>query len=337
MRKEASIEEWSSLYQISGRIKDLKPWERFWDLDLISIQEADEEDTVFFSILGRGGDCYGIAVYEGFEGLNDLMMLTMQERLNLSIEYTMFSQNNLTCYWGNREELSEEQRNIIKELGYKFRGKNQWLYFLSHKEGYYPYNMDQNEVQRMTHYMNCLEKALEYYENNEIKINFEEANMFCFEYNQKEKTWFGSQKELPFTTFQFWNLILTDEELIEDLRDTQKSIHILEADIVYLGSSVTDKKYERPAHPRLCIVADAKSGVVLKADMVEPEMDANVALVENIIGFIFQYGAPEEIRVSNVLMEAIAEQVCREVGIKLRKVKKLAVIDDFMKKMRMMR
>ena len=40
-------------------------------MDLIGIRYGAEEETIFFSILGRGGDCYGIAVYEGYEGLNE--------------------------------------------------------------------------------------------------------------------------------------------------------------------------------------------------------------------------------------------------------------------------
>ena len=55
MRKEASIQEWKDLYQAATKIKELKPWEHFWDMDLIGIQEGNEEDTVFFSVLGRGG------------------------------------------------------------------------------------------------------------------------------------------------------------------------------------------------------------------------------------------------------------------------------------------
>ena len=58
------------------------------------------------------------------------MMHTMQEQLNMATDYVMFSQNNLTCYWGNREESTNKQRKNIKEMGYKYRGKNQWLYFL---------------------------------------------------------------------------------------------------------------------------------------------------------------------------------------------------------------
>lgn len=127
MRKEATIEQWKELYEAATRIKEMKPQHKFWDLDIIGIREGNEEDTTFYSILGHGGDCYGIVVYEG---LNDFMMLTMQEQLNLATDYVMFSQNNLTCYWGNREESTNKQRKNIKEMGYKYRGKNQWLYFL---------------------------------------------------------------------------------------------------------------------------------------------------------------------------------------------------------------
>lgn len=91
---------------------------------------------MFYSILGKGGDCYCISVYEGYDAFNSFLMLTMQERMNLSVECAMFNQHNFTCYWGNREELSAKQRKIIKTLGYKYRGKNNWLYFMSYEPGY---------------------------------------------------------------------------------------------------------------------------------------------------------------------------------------------------------
>lgn len=69
-------------------------------MDLIGIQKGAEKDTIFFSIMGRGGECYGISVYEGYKGLNDFLMLAMQQDLNLSSEYALFRQKNLTCYWG---------------------------------------------------------------------------------------------------------------------------------------------------------------------------------------------------------------------------------------------
>lgn len=329
MRVEATIEQWKDLYEVTTRIKELKPWEKFWDLDLIGVIKDDDEDAVFYSILGRGNDCYGIAVYEGFEGLNSFLMLTMQQSMNLSTEYTMFSQKNLTCYWGNRDELSDKQRKIIKELGYTYRGKNQWLYFLSFEPGYYPYNMDVDEVLRMTEHMQNLERALKCYEQEIESVDFEHGNMFHIMLDEKNEIISTGEMPLPFTSFQFGNLLITDEELLSNLAKVPKCNVVLEADVSVLGASVTDKKYDRPANPALSLLGDANSGAVIKFEMMEPKEDAIVMLAEILIGFIFQFGAPKEVRVTNVIVEAGLEQICDVCKIKLRRVKRLPGLDEF--------
>ena len=325
-RREADLEEWRALYEAAMRLKEIEPWETFWDMDLITL-EGEWEDEVYVSILGKGGDCYGISVYEGLDGLNDFMILTLAERMNISSEYAMFSQNNLTCYWGNREELTKAQWQTVKDLGYKFRGKNQWLYFMSYRKGYFPYNMDQAEVLRMTGYLRMLADAVEYYRTNEMKVDFEHGKTFFYSCDKEGGT--VEERPLPFTGCRFPVLTLTDGELIGELRASEKCDAVLEADIVYTGAAVMDEEYERPANPCLCLVADACSEMMLKADMTGPEEDAGVTLADAMIDFIFRFGAPKEIRVSNVIVEAILEQICREAGIRLRRVKKLKAIEEF--------
>lgn len=330
MRKEALLEQWKQLYEVATRIKELKPWEKLWDMDLIAVRSGAKEDTVFYSILGRGGDCYGIAVYEGYEGLNSFLMLPMQQSMNLKPEYVMFNQKNLTCYWGNREELTGKQRKLIKDLGYSYRGKNQWLYFLSFEPGYYPYNMDESEVLRMSTYLQDLELALRYYNETDIKVDFEHGNMFLFSFGKDKKTWNFGEAPLPFTSFQFGNLLITDEELLSDLAKAPKCDAVLEADVSVLGVSVADKKYERPGNPALSLMGDANTGTIIKFEMLEPDDDPIVMLAEILIGFIFQFGSPKEIRVSNIIVETGLEQICDVCKIKLRRVKRLRGLDEFM-------
>ncbi len=316
------------------RIKELKPWEKFWDMDLIGIKYEAEEDTVFFSILGRGGDCYGIAVYEGYEGLNSFLMLTMQQSMNLSSEYAMFNQRNLTCYWGNRDELTDKQRKIIKDLGYTYRGKNQLLYFLSFEPGYYPYNLDKEEVVRMGRYLQDLELALQCYDEGNMQVNFEKGNMFLFSFEKDKKAWNFGEAPLPFTAFQFGNLLITDEKLLADMSEVPSGGAVLEADISVLGAAVSDKKYDRPANPALPLLGDAVTGTIIKFEMLEPGDDAMVMLANMLIGFIFQYGIPKEVRVSNVIVEAGLRQICDVCRIKLRRVKRLQGLDSFKRSMR---
>ena len=96
-----------------------------------------------------------------------------------------------------------------------------------------------------------------------------------------------------------------------------------------MGASISDKKYDRPANPALSLLGDANTGTIIKFEMVEPKEDAIVMLAEILIGFIFQFGAPKEVRVSNIIVEAGLEQICNMCGIKLRRVKRLQGLDEF--------
>lgn len=261
-------------------------------------------------------------------------LICLKEEGKAEADYVMYSQHCLTCYWGNREELSQKQRDIIKELGYKFRGKNQWLYFMSYQAGYIPFNMNQNEVKRMTRYLELLCKAFPAYLQNKDSVVFEKEEMFTYMAGRDGKADTWKAEHLPFTTFQFASLTIQDEEVEEKLRQSQKNEMVLEADIPFLGASVADKKYERPANPQLCILAEARSRMIIRAEMTEPDEDAREAMAELIAGFIENVGAPKEIRVSNLILEAVLEDICELAGVKLRRVKSLSCISDFTEQMR---
>jgi hypothetical protein len=52
-------------------------------------------------------------------------------------------------------------------------------------------------------------------------------------------------------------------------------------------------------------------------------------LAKIVIDFIFQYGRPKEIRISNVIVEAGLAQICEVCHIKLRRIKKLPGLEEF--------
>ena len=160
----------------------------------------------------------------------------------------------------------------------------------------------------MTEYLSGFEMARQCYEKLDAPVHFENGDMFLLKYDkEKEICSFGTEP-LPFTAFRFGNLVITDEELLCDLKKAPKIDVILEAEISVLGCSVKDPKYDRPADPPLCVIVEARSGMLLKCEMLEPEKDAVAALAEALVGFILQYGAPKKIRVSNVIVEAGLEQ-----------------------------
>lgn len=153
--------------------------------------------------------------------------------------------------------------------------------------------------------------------------------MYLFKYEKAKEQWAGCAAKLPFTVHQINNLILQDEELMEHLSRIQKNKCILEADIIYLGASIRDKKYERPANPPLCVIGEAMSGMILNADLTDADKDPRETLADHILDFILRRGAPKEIRVANVITEAVLGHICKLAGVKLRRVRRLPALEEF--------
>ena len=96
-----------------------------------------KKEPVFLSAMGRNGECYGIGVYPGYRSIAGYYRLLESPDKAEQIDPLMF-QNCLMCYYGNRDELAPQEREIIKALNLRFRGENNWIYFRSMEEGYTP-------------------------------------------------------------------------------------------------------------------------------------------------------------------------------------------------------
>ena len=128
MATPATLEQWKELYDLAIEITKLKPWNSYWDMDLIAVETKKNEEPNFVSIMGKSGTCTGISVYRGMEGYSDFCQISNDD-YNVPATFVMSDQNCITCYWGNRDEIDDEMYSIIKQLGLRFRGNGNWIYF----------------------------------------------------------------------------------------------------------------------------------------------------------------------------------------------------------------
>ena len=128
MATPATLEQWKELYDLAIEITKLKPWNSYWDMDLIAVETKKNEEPNFVSIMGKSGTCTGISVYRGMEGYSDFCQICNDD-YNVPATFVMSDQNCITCYWGNRDEVDDDMYSIIKQLGLRFRGNGNWIYF----------------------------------------------------------------------------------------------------------------------------------------------------------------------------------------------------------------
>lgn len=311
MRTEAKINDWKRLYEIATEIKELKPWNYFWDMDVIYLKDAD----AYVSILGRNGETYGISVYEGKSNFDGFKIIAAQDKLGIDSRFAMYLQNNLTCYWGDRDELSQKQRNTIKELGYKYRGHNQWLYFMSYKNDYIPFNFDKDEVLRMTKYLELLLCAIKEYVSAMPVIDFAKGNLMCYEAKRNK----FSAKKYDMWDFGFNAVDLSeDEELMSVLKALPKTKTTVEIDIMATFARIDDKAYDRPVNPTICIATDAKSGMILSMKISSPEIDAFMNFANVFVNILFEHGLPKSVCVNNAVLATCIEHVCDILRIEIK-------------------
>jgi len=127
-------EQWIALYEASITFKKQASWEWMTNGHIFGIENPLNGDIGYISILGNGGEAFGLSVYLGTAGAAVLM-----DMLNGEVEEDpLFIQHCLLMALNDREDLYPEERKKIKELGLTFRGKNAWPAFLHYEPGYVP-------------------------------------------------------------------------------------------------------------------------------------------------------------------------------------------------------
>lgn len=177
--KKTVLENWKKLYNLAKEIYSLAPWEYLWDVNLMGIQ-TNPSDLYFCSIMGHGGQCTGIAVYSGLEGLSDFRQLSTENEIQ-SVHYAMGDQDCVTMYVGEQSEVPESQLKIMDELNIRFE-KGQYIYFTSYRKRYYPMDPDEEEISNLVNVYEGLVYAFQQ-DREWFNIKWEEYNMLLVAMN----------------------------------------------------------------------------------------------------------------------------------------------------------
>ncbi len=325
MKNEPTIKQWEKLYEVACNIKIMQPWSALWDTDIITIQLPNRDEPIFISTMGRGGECYGIGVYPGLEEMGvfyDMLSSTQDDE----VANPMFYQNCMTCYFGNRDELSPKEREIIKELGLKFRGKDNWIYFRSMKPGYYPWFLTSDEVSLMTEALQNYVMSVRCVLEDRLYVNFEQNETLFRIYSKERQEWLNyatQMPEIPRTT-----LIIDEKELTDRIKSMPKTKSFIEIDRKFIPTPVQEKKTETPHFLSLIAILDRNNGECITYDMVKTN-EKDVILLSLLLNYFDEHGKPTKIFIRNDRMKRYLADFCQKTGITLVSNKGMRCFDEF--------
>ncbi len=135
--KTAGTRVWRRLYESAVRIKELSPWEWMTETDVFGVRSSETGELGFVSVMGMLGEHYAVSLYLGSEGIHGF--LDLQEMGPFADPGDLIQIPQIQASFENREELDKRDRQVIKELGLKFRGRKAWPMFRSYHPSLFPW------------------------------------------------------------------------------------------------------------------------------------------------------------------------------------------------------
>lgn len=313
MATQATLEQWKELYDLAIEITKLKPWNSYWDMDLIAVETQKNEEPNFVSIMGKGGTCTGISVYRGMEGYSDFCQISNDD-YNVPATFVMSDQNCITCYWGNRDEIDDDMYSIIKQLGLRFRGNGNWIYFKTFEKKSFPSLPNYGEVKMMIETYKGLIETLKHEEYQESI--FDKGDII---YAQKDEDdhWFSYTVPRPMEPDRYNTILVNDSNLIDYFKNLDDSDLELAIDMDYMMVPTNDKGFERPINPLAYIVFDLRTDQILHFDLIHPDEEEYEVIMNNFLGAIEHFGKPKHVYARNPYILNWLDFICEKLDIPL--------------------
>lgn len=316
MKQEASLEQWKSLYQAADAVIKLAPWEDFWNTDLIVIQENEEREPLFMSVSGRGIHSRGVTMYEGNDGLEDFD-LTESTRGEALASFALREQRCLSFKLCDREDVPQEQRDIIKELGLTFRGRGKWPCFLSWRKAYAPWTPDAAEIELLDNALSRMEEAVNDVRNGLVKVRFERGEFLWRTWDREAGERRTVSAPIPSGRRKYPLARLRSVDQIEAVKARPRSISELCMDLFYMNAEVVEEGYDRPFFPRAFLVMEKRTRAVLNMQVLEPEDNEVSAILHFLLNYTMKSGRPRTIYARNPWIFAALTDTCEKCGIPL--------------------
>lgn len=262
--------EWSRLYQAAIRVKEMAPWNWMTESDLFGVENPETGELGFVSVMGTLGEHYAIAVYSGPEGLYGFWALYDAGPSAAPEEVLEIAQ--LQASFEDRGVLTDKDRDLIKELGLKFRGRQAWPMFRSYRPGYFPWYLEASEVRFLTHVLEqTVDVAPRVVNHPELLDPTDDEHYLvrvCREENGAS-TWEDQVVEVP-EPEPPTIAIPMDVESLKRLKRLRRTQVTLEMDFFLFPARIGERG-ERPHYLYTLMIVDTRTGIVLGHELLEAE------------------------------------------------------------------
>jgi len=327
-----TLEEWRELYEDAIRVKELAPWGWMAETDVFGVQNPETDELGFASVMGALGEHYSIAVYLGPEGLYGLW--DFEDPADTAPVERLLEIPHLQASFEDRKQLHDKDREVIKALGLKFRGRNAWPMFRSYRPGFVPWFLEAKEARFLAIVLEqVLDVAPRIRENRSllepssighylVRVPSREGDTLSWQ----ERTMDVPPPELPSVS------LYMDMPALERLKHLPHSQSRVEIDFPMFPVATRKDKDARPVFPYMLLTVEAQSGFVLGSDLLtaDPSLEAMWGQIPvHVVYHLARLGmVPREVTVRSRLLLQLLQPLAEELRFRLRQSDTLRSLDQ---------
>ncbi len=327
-RSFPTIAEWRRLVQAAMAFRKLAPWRWMSDGQLFAVQEPALGQIGYCCVLGALDQKLALAVYPGSEGFGSIVRLQHYNELNPDIDL-FYGQRCLMASFEPRERLEKEDRAILAQLGLRFRGRDAWPLFRSHRPGYVSWFLDPAEANLLTV---ALEQGLLFcqrLQDDPWPLPLADSRCILTLVPEGDGTRFREDWTLPPVVKSSPSPLLPLDEvrLLRMRKGLKRNGGTLEFDWFYVPSAI--REGERPYFPRAVAVVESISALALGVELITPS--AGIAeMVAVLLHAMEQSGnLPSRLRVRRPELAGALEPLAGRLKLRLEVQQRMDASETF--------
>ncbi|GAB4541495.1 MAG: hypothetical protein Kow0063_32360 [Anaerolineae bacterium] len=331
-RSRPTLNEWRGLYQAAIRVKEVAPWDWMTETDIFGVRDPETGETGFVSVMGALGEHLAVAVYLGSEGLYGFW--AFQQFADSAPSEVLLDIPHLQASFEDRSTLSAKDRDMIKELGLKFRGRQSWPMFRSYRPGFFPWYLEASEARLLTYALEqAIEVALRFKEDPAI-LDTSDDTSYMVRVGHKQGdafVWQDRLENVPPPESRTISVPM-DLDMLEAVSQLPHSRQVLEIDFFTLPTGVVEEKGARPYFPHMLLVVDSGSGFVFSSELLSPEADLAMMWAQIPVTLVYQLArigaVPRQIRVRSQILAQWLQLLVEELGFQVKVTRRLPALDE---------
>jgi hypothetical protein len=241
--------------------------------------------------------------------------------------------SHLQASFEDRNQLHNKDRQIIKEMGFKFRGRNAWPMFRSYRPGYVPWFLETHEARFLATVLEQVLDVAPRFKQERTLLEPPGQDRYLVRVSRQQDDAFSWQDRIvkvPPPAPQPIPLAM-DVEALEHLKQAPRSGSAIEIDFFLFPARVQEKKGTHPIFPYTLMTVDAQSGFILGTELlhVDPSLESMWGQIPAyVVTQLARVGLlPEKVTVRSELLFELLEPVAGELGFKLNRSDRLPSLD----------